>query len=137
MLKKSIFLMFLLVNYFLNFSLLAGEINMKEGLWKITTQMDVPGMKIPPMSSIYCLTKKNAVPYKNKRESNSHCDLKHYEVVGNTVIWEIECKENSGITISSGKTTYYGNTFEGIVKVKSSHGEMTIHQKGEWIGKCK
>jgi len=135
MLKKLTFLTFLLINCFLNFSLLASEINMKEGLWKITTQIDAPGMKIPPMSSIYCLTKKNAVPY--KRESNSHCNLKHYEVVGNTVIWKIECKENSGITVSTGKTTYYGDTFEGIVKVKSSHGEMTIHQKGKWIGKCK
>lgn len=121
----------------------AQEIEMKEGLWEITTKMDIPGENIPSMSYTYtlCLTKKNMIPYEDMQDKDENgfkpnCKLIEYKIKGNTILWKIKCKDKKGVSITTGKTTYTGDTFEGIVKVKTASREMTMYQKGKWIGSC-
>ena len=111
---------------------------MKEGLWEITVNMEIPGMNMPMIPSqtyTHCITKKNLVPQKEKPRE-SECNTVKTEVNGDTVSWVMECKTNEGVITSNGYITYKGSTFEGVVKVKHSGMDMTQHLKGKWLGPC-
>lgn len=110
--------------------------NMKEGLWEITSKMEMPGMpmKMPPQTHTHCLTKKDAVP--QKEEPGQECKTTKLEVRGDTVSWVMECKTKEGPVVMNGKVAYKGETFEGVIKMKQSDMEITQNLSGKWIGKC-
>lgn len=114
----------------------AGD-EMKEGLWEITVSMDMPGMpmKMPGQTYKQCLTKKEMIPQKEKKDKK--CRMIKNNKKGDTVIWLMECKDKDGTTTIDGKATYKGSSFKGTVKVKHADGDITQHLSGRWIGQCK
>ena len=107
--------------------------NMEDGLWEITTTVDMPGMPSKSFTQTSCLTKEKAVP----QTSESGCTIKDVKTQGNTVTWTVVCKEAT----STGKITYAGTTMEGFTEttVKTNGNTMTIKSwmKGKRIGPCK
>ncbi len=106
--------------------------NMEDGLWEITTTIDMPGMPSKSFTHSSCLTKEKAVP----QTTESSCTLKDVKTQGNTVTWTLVCKEAT----SKGKVTYGRTTMDGIFEttVKSDGQTMTIKNimKGKRIGPC-
>ena len=107
--------------------------NMEEGLWEMTTTVDMPGMPSKSFTHTTCLTKEKAVP----QTAESGCTIKDVKTQGNTVTWTVVCKEGT----STGKVTYAGTTMEGFTEttVKTNGNTMTIksRMKGKRIGPCK
>jgi hypothetical protein len=107
--------------------------NMEDGLWEITTMVDMPGMSSKSFTNTSCLTKEKAVP----QTTESGCTIKDVKSLGNTVTWTVVCKEGT----STGKITYAGTTMEGFIEttVKTNGGTMTMKStmKGKRIGPCK
>jgi hypothetical protein len=107
--------------------------NMEDGLWEITTTVDMPGMPSKSFTNTTCLTKEKAVP----QTAESGCTIKDMKTQGNTVTWTVVCKEAT----STGKITYAGSTMEGFTEttVKTDGSTMTIKSwmKGKRIGPCK
>jgi hypothetical protein len=105
---------------------------MEDGLWEITTTIDMPGMPSKSFTNTSCLTKEKAVP----QTTESSCTLKDVKTQGNTVTWTVVCKEAT----STGRVTYTGTTMEGAVEttVKSGGQTMTMKStmKGKRIGPC-
>ena len=67
---------------------------MKAGKWKITTQMEMPGMpvKMPPITVETCVTKEQAEnPEKSVPEAGKDCKVSDYKINGNTVTWSVAC----------------------------------------------
>jgi len=106
--------------------------NMEDGLWEITTTIDMPGMPSKSFTNTSCLTKEKAVP----QTTESSCTLKDVKTQGNTITWTVVCKEAT----SKGKVTYTGATMEGATEttVKSGGQTMTMKStmKGKRIGPC-
>jgi hypothetical protein len=116
--------------------------NMKEGLWEITTQMEVSGMtmQMPPHTHIQCLTKKDMVPQKHQK-GEDECKITKQKIKEDTVSWIAECNTSEGTMYFSGKITYAGNTFSGVMKMKDTGSkmsgmEMTQRISGRWIKEC-
>lgn len=112
------------------------SLNMKDGLWEITTTVEMPGMPagmMKPQTLTTCLSQKNSVP-KGKNETD--CTIKDIKTEGNTVSWTVVCKEAT----SKGKITYAGTTYEGTTEstIKQDGKDMTIKttMKGKHIGPC-
>ena len=107
--------------------------NMEDGLWEITTTVDMPGMLSKSFTQTSCLTKEKPVP----QTAESGCTIKDMKTQGNTVTWTVVCKEGT----STGKVTYAGTTMEGFTEttVKTNGNTMTIksRMKGKRIGPCK
>jgi hypothetical protein len=107
--------------------------NMEDGLWEITTTVDMPGMPSKSFTQTSCLTKEKAVP----QTAESGCTIKDMKIQGNTITWTVVCKEGT----STGKVTYSGTTMEGFTEttVKTNGNTMTIksRMKGKRIGPCK
>ena len=145
MLKKAGFgSIVVIVVSFLMSSALFAEPNMQEGMWEIKGEMKIEGMPFPmppvPLSFTQCLTKKDMVP--QKKEKNQDCKTIKNEIVGNTVTWVMQCKDKNGVTDSTGKITYKGDSFTGTVHMVTkdttgSNSESTLQMSGKRTGDCK
>ena len=109
--------------------------NMDDGLWEITSTVNMPGMPAKSFTHTSCLTKEKAVP----QTAESGCTIKDVKTQGNTISWTVVCKE--GMSTSTGKVTYAGTTMDGVVEttVKTGGQTMTMKStmKGKRIGACK
>ncbi len=109
--------------------------NMEDGLWEITTTVNMPGAGLKSFTNTSCLTKEKAVP----QTAESGCTVKDVKAQGNTVTWTVVCQE--GMSTSTGKITYTGSTMDGVVEttVKAGGQTMTMksRMKGKRIGPCK
>ena len=113
-------------------------VNMQEGKWEITNTMEMKGMPagmIKPHTITTCLSQKDYVP-KDTQQKESDCTMKDLKVEGNTVNWEMQCKNSSG----KGSVTYAGSTFDGVMETmmkeggKEMNAKMTM--KGKYLGPC-
>ena len=132
--RKGIY--FVAAGFFFLFAGIAfAEVNMEEGLWQITSTVDMPGMGMPSrtVTNTTCMTKEKAVPQK----AESGCKMQDVKTKGNTVTWTTVCHEAT----SKGKVTYSGSTMDGVIEttVKAEGQTMTtkITIKGKRLGPCK
>lgn len=119
-----------------------GALNMEDGTWEITMKMEMPGMpaEMPPVTFSQCLTKKDSIP--QKKDRNEDCKIISSSVEGNTVTWVAQCRIKEGTVDSTGKITYKGNGFDGVIKAvmnTKNTGKMEINQRmtGKRTGPCK
>lgn len=107
--------------------------NIEDGLWEITSTVNMPGMPQQSFKHTTCLTKEKAVPQTDK----SGCTVKDVKTQGNATSWTMVCKDST----SRGKVIYAGTTMEGVVEntVKTEGQTMTMKStmKGKRIGPCK
>ena len=126
---------------------IAAELpNMQEGLWEVTTKVEILGQsKGPPeYTAQRCLTKKDIEEGKGKLHQPasriSKCEVKDYKVAGNKASWNIACSGDNPTT-GSGSVTYSGTGFAGTTKMKignkGQETEMTQTFSGKRIGACK
>lgn len=118
--------------------------NMQEGTWEIKGEMKLEGLPFPmppiPVNYTQCLTKKDMVP--QKKEKNQDCTMISNQMVGDTVTWVMQCKDKNGVTDSTGKITYKGNSFDGTMHTvtkdtKGTKSESNLQMSGKRIGDCK
>lgn len=111
-------------------------VNMQDGKWEITSTLEmqgVPAGMMKPQTFTSCLSQKDYVP---KGTDQKDCEMKSSRVDGNTVSWEVVCKDSSG----KGRITYAGSTFDGVMEMtmkeggKDMNAKMTM--KGKHIGPC-
>jgi len=135
--KKSCILVVVVSLFIFSSIALAGGPNMKEGLWEITTKMEIPGMpmQMPPQTYTQCITKKNMVP--QKEEPNQECKMIKHDSKGDTVTWVVVCRTPEGKSHMNGRVTYKGTSFDGTVKITQAGMDMTQKMKGRWTGECK
>lgn len=117
-----------------------GGPNLEEGMWEITTKLNMPGMamKIPPLVYRQCLTLKDFVPHQGPSDQEI-CTYSSTKTKGNVVRWSSECKSPGGITKSEYEITYMGRRFEGTM-VMSMSGAITMSGtnqiSGQRVGPC-
>ena len=120
-------------------------VNLHEGLWEITTKIEMPGMpmQMPARKHTQCLTKKNMLKTMVPREQaqEEECKITDTKISGNTITWVMKCSGEDAVE-ATGKITYRGDTFEGTITMISNdpkEGKMKMihHISGRRIGECK
>jgi hypothetical protein len=113
--------------------------NYQEGLWEMTTTVDMPGMPkemMRPVKHQVCMTKENAVP-QPKEKGEQQCKMTDQKTVGSKVFWTMTCKNG---TVSKGDITYSKTSFNGSQTTTTSQGgrQMTVKSKmsGKYLGPC-
>lgn len=124
----------------------AADVNMKDGLWEITTKTEMKGMpgNIPPTTMKQCLTKKDNVPQQKPQgqAAKPNCKMVDNKVSGNTVTWTSVCTEKDGTMESKGTMTYKGEAFDGttVMTMKDKSGkttnQITSKMNGKRVGPC-
>lgn len=107
----------------------------KEGLWEITTQIEMKGMPpMPPSTIRQCITQKEPVP--ETGDKNTECKITNQKVSGDTVSYTVECKSSEGTMIVTGKSTYTGTTMNGTsTTVFKINGQPDMQMDGKTTGK--
>ncbi|MEJ2201704.1 MAG: DUF3617 family protein [Desulfuromonadaceae bacterium] len=116
---------------------LAGGVDMREGLWEITTTTEMAGMpfQIPPMTFTQCITQQDLVPQEQK--SDNECTMSHSQISGNQVSWTFVCKGEGGSSRGEGTITYHGDRFDGKSNIAMEGGmQMVNKMQGKHIGPC-
>jgi len=139
MLTRTTVFLFLLVSFVLTSPVFA-ELNLQDGNWEITTNVEMKGMPpMPPTKFTQCITRNDAVP--KKPEKNQECKITNTKISGDTVTWSMQCKTKEVTIDSSGQITYKKDKFDGIVNMnmnsKSGKMQMIQHMSGKRIGDCK
>ncbi len=123
----------------------AFAVNMHEGLWEITSRMEMPGMpmQMPARKHTQCLTKKNMLKtmVPKEQDEEQECKITDQKIKGDTVKWVMKCSGKDAMEVK-GETTYHGDTFDGTITMISNDPEegkmqMTTHVSGKRIGKCR
>jgi len=142
---KRVALAVTIIGVFLWGNFAFAEMNLHEGLWEITTKMEMQGMpmQMPARKHTQCLTKKNMLKtmVPKEQDQEEECKITDTKISGNTVTWVMECSGEDAMEVT-GKTTYHGDTFEGTMIMISNDPdegkmEMINHISGRRIGKCK
>ena len=137
----SVFLSIGICTSFAFSAVAAGGVNMKEGLWEITSKASIQGMPfdMPPTTYTQCLTKENIIP-QEQNQAQQECKLIDSDISGNTVTWSMTCSQNGMISNISGKISYKGTTMDGTMKVESNtpmgNSIMNMIINGKRIGDC-
>jgi hypothetical protein len=119
----------------------AAFAELKEGLWEVTTQVEMEGMpySMPPTTIRQCITKSDPVP--QTADKGYDCKIADQKISGNTVSYAVECKGKEGEMQTSGTTTYTDNSMNGtaITNFKmpgQPEMKMTSKITGKYIGNC-
>ena len=138
MFKRILFNAFIFLIIFNGFAIAASAIDMKEGLWEITTKMEMPGMPMamPPVIHKQCLKKEAFIPQSGQADQG--CGFKNLKIQGNTVTYEIDCDTEDGKMTGHGKVTYSGTIMEGEMEMLMSQENMRMKSiiRGRYIGEC-
>jgi len=110
--------------------------NMQPGKWKMTTQVEMPGMpiKMPQITYHKCLTKKDLVPTRNK--TDSRCKMIYKKITDDNLTWKMKCDSQKSRSTMEGKVTYTGKTMKGTIDMNNGGQHMTQRISGQWVGTC-
>jgi hypothetical protein len=111
---------------------------MREGLWEITTQMEMPGMpvKMKPTVMKHCYTKTDVADRKSVISRDKNCSVTDLKNTGNKVTWTMTCTGSNAGTMT-GETVFSGDSYASVMKMKSQGRNVTMKVKGKRLGDCK
>ena len=116
----------------------AAALDLEEGMYEMTSQVEMQGMAIPPSTVIQCLTREDPVP--NPSADGGDCEMLDMTTDGDTVRWTMECRQEGQKMTSTGEMTYRGDRFEGTLKtvMGPQAGNMTMITTitGKRVGDC-
>jgi hypothetical protein len=138
MVKLRVVIAVLAVVAFPSALLAAG--GMREGLWEITSSMDMPGMpmKMAPTKTKHCYTKEDVKDQKKTVTTDKNCTVTDFKTSGNKMTWKMKCTGQSAGTFS-GETTFSADSYDAIMKMQSDASQgrtMTMKMKAKRIGAC-
>lgn len=117
-----------------------GAAQMKDGLWEISTTMDMPGMPFqpPPVTIQHCYTKADVqdqqavVP---KQDNN--CKITKMKATGNKVAWQMVCTGENPAK-GDGEIVFKDDTaYAGVMKLTTEGMTMTNRYSARRLGPCK
>jgi hypothetical protein len=78
----------------------AGAVDMQEGLWEITTKMDMPGMPagMGETTTQHCFTGHEIEDPRNTLPKDDQCAILETSTSANTVTWRVQCKGERPMT---------------------------------------
>lgn len=116
----------------------AASPNMRDGLWEITTKMEMTGQKgvqIPQQTVKHCMTKKDVEDPKRTTPGagdQSRCKMTDHKLQGNTATWQIACQDG---TTGTGTVTYSGDSYSGNQTMAMKRGGQVMNMKMEYSGR--
>lgn len=113
---------------------------MEDGLWEISTTMEMPGMpyKVPPTTVTHCYTKEDLKDnQKTIPQQKGDCKVTDQKYSGSKISWKMVCSGENPAK-GAGEIVFKGSTaYEGTMKMETKGMAMTTKYKARRIGNCK
>jgi hypothetical protein len=131
-------IMSVLLGLALSWTVLAQTSPMREGNWEVTAKMSMPGMDMPPMKSMQCITAamlKDPAAAIPKGPGKGDCKMTNYKVSGNVATYTMTC--TAPPMTAEGEMRYSSSdAYTSTMKLDMSGQTMTIVSDGKRIGDC-
>ena len=120
----------------------AGAVDMQEGLWEITTRVEMPGMPAGMGNTTmqHCFTKQDVQDPRAAMPKDDRCTFSDLRTSGNTASWTVQCKGEEPMK-GTGSVTYRGSSYDGTMTVQMSEDGQTMtmkqHFSGRRLGPCR
>lgn len=120
----------------------AQKPNMQDGMWEITTRMEMPGLPagLGTQTAKHCVTPAEAADPARTLPRDDQCQVSDVRFQGNTTSWSMRCSGPEPMT-GKGSVTYHGTSYNGSMSLAMSQGGQTINvtQKidAKRVGDCK
>src|SRR5512138_694402 len=117
----------------------AEKINMTEGLWEMTGELDMNGQKMASPAVQHCITKKDLVPQAMPNMKGMKCKTDQ-GITASTVNWTTSCTMDGGGSMKVvGEVTYTGKTFSGSATMtmkipNAGEQKSSMAMSGKYIG---
>jgi hypothetical protein len=138
--KTLISCAFLLGALFISSVAPAAGAGMKDGLWEITTSMEMPGMPYQPAPATMtrCYTKEDLKDDKQIiPKQDGTCKVTDMKHTGNKMTWKVSCTGDTKGT-GAGEIVYRGDSaYDGFMKFEMEGMKMTSRYKAKRVGACK
>lgn len=110
----------------------------REGLWEVTTQMEMPGMpmKMPATVMKHCYTQNDVSDQKKIISRDKNCVVTDLKTSSNKVTWKMKCTGENAATMT-GETVFGKDSYTSLMKMHSHGQDMTMKVKGKRLGNCK
>ena len=119
-------------------TILAAD-GIREGLWEITSKMEMPGMPMamPATTVKRCYTREDVKDQKKVISRDKDCTVTDLKSSGNKVTWKMVCTGKNPGTFT-GETVFSGDSYNSVMNMQSAGkgGTMTIKAKGKRVGNC-
>jgi hypothetical protein len=119
----------------------AAAPNMREGMWEITTKMEMTGksgVEMPQQMVRHCLTRKDVEDPRRTTPSaagqGSRCKMTDYKLQGNTATWKMAC-EGEGAMTGTGTVTYSGDSYSGNQTMAMKRSGQVMNMKMDYSGR--
>ena len=120
----------------------AGAVDMQEGLWEITTRMEMPGMPagMGGQTIQQCVTRQDVDDPRRTMPRNDRCTIADVRTSGNTATWSMRCTGDGDMT-GTGSITYRGASYDGLMNLQMTQGGQTMSMAqriaGRRLGPCR
>lgn len=110
---------------------------MKEGMWEITTKVDIPGIpvKVPPQTVKHCYTKEEVKDQKKVVATQKDCTVTDFRQSGNKVTWKMKCTGPNAGTMT-GETIFKGDSFASTMITESKGQKTKAKVNAKRVGAC-
>jgi len=118
----------------------AASPNMRDGMWEITTKMEMAGNKgaqMPQQTVKHCMTKQDVADPRRATPGAGdpgRCKMTDYKMQGNTASWKLACT-GDGSGTGSGTVTFSGDSYSGSQTMYMKRGGQVMTMKMDYSGR--
>ncbi len=113
---------------------LAFAQQMLPGLWEITSNMEMNGMKMPGGSTQICYNKADVADTKKVVPVDNKCQVSDIKQEGSRVSWKMQCKPPQSMT-GSGTMTFAPTSYTGDMQMRMQHDGKPMQMRQQYSGK--
>ncbi len=110
---------------------------MEPGNWTTTVTVTVENapIELPPKTITQCVTPEQAAnPVPPEDSGDGECRMSNFKIDGNVVTWSVYCAKQK--MSGNGSITYAGDSYEGVVRMKSDQIKLKQTLSGKRVGDC-
>jgi uncharacterized protein DUF3617 len=124
----------------LSWTALAQNSPMREGLWEVTTKINIPGMgmDMPPLKQNQCITAamikdpQSAIP---KGPGQGDCKVANFKLSASSATYTMTCAQPP--MTATGEMKYSGtDAYVGTMKIDMSGQTMMLSYDAKRLGEC-
>ncbi len=107
---------------------------MQPGLWEITANMEMNGMKMPGGKNRICYNKADVADTQKMVPKDSKCQVSDVKQEGSRVSWKMECKGPEAMS-GSGSVTFAATSYTGDMQIQMQSAGQAMQMRQQYSGK--
>ncbi|MBF0179515.1 MAG: DUF3617 family protein [Magnetococcales bacterium] len=124
-------------------TLLAADLDVKEGMYEVTIKTVMPGMPMPDQTVRDCVTqadRKDPQRIMKKGGGGDDCAIKDYKQESNRISFAISCPKEQ--VNGKGEYRFAGDSYAGAMQMTMAAPgappmSMDVRTTAKWVGPCK